>query len=242
MKDKNCNIYFSIIPDKNVFIADKKGVLSLDYDKFRKDMLGRVDNVNYIDVFDSLSADDYYYTDQHWRQENVIPVAEIISSAMGNEFASSFTKVDIDTPFYGTYYSQAAIPVKPDKMSYLTNEAIENCIVKRMNDYGNMVNMGMYVFEKTQGLDPYEMYLGGTQAFITIENPKALSDKELVIFRDSFGSSFAPLLCENYKKITLVDFRYIVPDIACSLIDWESTDDVLFMYSTIILNNSTSMK
>ena len=86
------------------------------------------------------------------------------------------------------------------------------------------------------------MYLGGTQAFITIENPDAATDKELVIFRDSFGSSLAPLLVESYKKITVVDFRYIVSDIACSLIDWDSTDDVLFMYSTIILNNSTSMK
>ncbi len=242
MKGKNCNVYFSLIPDKNVFLADKRGVLSLDYEKFESDILGRLDNISYIDVFDMLSADDYYYTDQHWKQENIIPIASAISEGMGNTLKDTYETVNVDVPFYGTYYSQAAIPAKPDEIKYLTNETIKNCTVKRMNDLGVMVGMDMYVLEKTKGLDPYEMYLGGTQAFITIENPNAATEKELVVFRDSFGSSLIPLLAESYKKITVVDFRYIVSDIACSLIDWDSTDDVLFMYSTIILNNSTSMK
>ena len=36
------------------------------------------------------------------------------------------------------------------------------------------------------------------------------TDRELVIFRDSFASSLAPLLMEQYAKITLVDIRYPV--------------------------------
>ena len=243
MKDKNCNVYFSLIPDKNVFLAGKRGVLSLDYEKFEADVLKRLSSgITYIDVFDMLDADDYYYTDQHWKQENIIPIASAISKGMGNTLKEAYETVKADVPFYGTYYSQAAIPAKPDEIKYLTNETIKNCTVKRMNDLGVMVDMDMYVLEKIGGLDPYEMYLGGTQAFITIENENASTDKELVIFRDSFGSSLTPLLAESYKKITLVDFRYIVSDVACSLINWDSTDDVLFMYSTIILNNSTSMK
>ena len=242
MKDKDISVYFSLIPDKNVFLADKKGVLSLDYEKFEGDVLSRLEGLEYIDVFDMLSADDYYYTDQHWKQENIVPVASAIASAMGNTLSDEYDTVSLDTPFYGTYHSQAAVPKAPDEIKYLTNPTIEGCTVKRMNDNGVMVDMDMYVLEKTNGLDPYEMYLGGTQAFITIENENATTDKQLVIFRDSFGSSLSPLLAESYKKITLVDFRYIVGDIACSIIDWENTDDVLFMYSTIILNNSTSMK
>lgn len=242
LKDSGCNVYFSLIPDKNVFLADKKGVLSLDYEKFESDIIERLNGVKYIDVFDMLSADDYYFTDQHWKQENIIHIAKEISLAMGNELSDTYETVKVEAPFYGTYYSQAAIPTEPDELYYLTNPTIEGCKVMRMDDSGKMVEADMYVLEKTKGLDPYEMYLGGTQAFITIENENAKTDKELVIFRDSFGSSLAPLLCESYKKITIADFRYIVSDIACSLIDWENTDDVLFMYSTIILNNSKSMK
>ena len=42
-----------------------------------------------------------------------------------------------------------------------------------------------------------------------MENPKAETNRELVIFRDSFGSSIAPLFAEGYKKITLLDIRYL---------------------------------
>ena len=52
-------------------------------------------------------------------------------------------------------------------------------------------------------------FLGGSKSLISIENPNAKTDRELVMFRDSFGSSIAPLLAEDYAKITLVDIRYL---------------------------------
>ena len=66
----------------------------------------------------------------------------------------------------------------------------------------------MYDKELARGRDPYEMFLSGSQSVITIENPNATSEKELVILRDSFGSSIAPLFVESYSKITLLDARY----------------------------------
>ena len=41
------------------------------------------------------------------------------------------------------------------------------------------------------------------------EKIKADTEKELVIFRDSFGSSISPLLINYYSKITIIDNRYI---------------------------------
>ena len=76
---------------------------------------------------------------------------------------------------------------------------------------------------------------------MTIDNSNAGSEKELVVFRDSFGSSLAPLLAEGYKKITLVDIRYIQPGVLKSYIDF-SGQDVLFIYSTMVLNNSETLK
>ena len=95
--------------------------------------------------------------------------------------------------------------------------------------------------EKAYGKDPYEMFLSGSLSLITIENPNATTDKELVIFRDSFGSSIAPLLVEGYAKITLVDIRYITSDLVGRFIDFEN-QDVLFLYSTLVLNNSVTLK
>ena len=101
--------------------------------------------------------------------------------------------------------------------------------------------MPVYSMELAQGRDPYEMYLGGSKSLITIENPDALSSKELVIFRDSFGSSISPLLIESYSKITLVDIRYIMSANVGMFVDFDN-QDVLFLYSLPVLNNSVTMK
>ena len=95
--------------------------------------------------------------------------------------------------------------------------------------------------DKAYGKDPYEMFLSGSLSLITIENPNATTDKELVIFRDSFGSSIAPLLVEGYAKVTLVDIRYVASDLVGRFVDFEN-QDVLFLYSTLVLNNSVTLK
>lgn len=81
------------------------------------------------------------------------------------------------------------------------------------------------------------MFLTGSRALITIENPNATEDRELIVFRDSFGSSIAPLLAGGYSKVTLVDIRYISPAMIGRFVDFEGWD-VLFLYSSQILNNS----
>ena len=77
-------------------------------------------------------------------------------------------------------------------------------------------------------------------SLITIENQDTKSDKELVIFRDSFASSITPLLTEAYSKITLVDIRYLRSDFLDKFIDFNH-QDILFLYSSLVLNNSETL-
>lgn len=58
-----------------------------------------------------------------------------------------------------------------------------------------------------------------------------------MLFRDSFGSSIAPLLLENYSQITLIDLRYISKDVLEDYIEFDK-QDVLFLYSTLVLNQN----
>ncbi|MBQ8010603.1 MAG: hypothetical protein IJ265_03530, partial [Oscillospiraceae bacterium] len=98
-----------------------------------------------------------------------------------------------------------------------------------------------YDMEKAAGRDPYELFLCGADALVTIENPEAASDRELIVFRDSFGSSLVPLLAEGYSKITVIDIRYVQPAMLGNLVEFKG-QDVLFLYSTLILNNSLALK
>ena len=119
---------------------------------------------------------------------------------MGTDIKGEYTTNTLDNPFYGVYAGQYALPIKPDSIKYLTNKTINNCIVTYY-DTGMPVKGEMYNMEKAYSKDPYEMFLSGVAPLITIENPNANTDKELVLFRDSFGSSLAPLLAEGYKKL-----------------------------------------
>lgn len=240
MKDEDVNIYLSFIPDKNYFLAKKHGYPSIDYEKFVNDFKDKMDYAEYIDVTHLLEIDDYYKTDSHWKQENITDVAEFLAQNMGGDAKTEYTENILENPFYGVYKGQSALPFKADVIKYLTNDILDACKVTYF-DTGNGVLGQMYNMEKAYGKDPYEMFLSGTSALIEIENPRAKTEKELVLFRDSYGSSIAPLLVPAYKKVTVVDIRYIQSSFLGNFIDF-SNQDVLFLYSTTLINNSMAMR
>lgn len=231
-------VFLSVIPDKNCFLAGESGHLSMDYEEFERRMMEKGDFAEYIRISDLLELEDYYRTDSHWRQERITDVAERLARAMGTTLPGEYETHTLEGDFYGVYYGQAALPAKPDKIRYLTGEDMEGC---RVYDWENGRTIPVYNMECAAGRDPYEMFLSGPLSLITIENPKGKKDKKLIIFRDSFGSGIAPLLIGGYQQITLVDIRYIHPDHLGQFIDFEGSD-VLFLYSTLVLNNSDTIK
>ena len=136
------------------------------------------------------------------------------------------------SPFYGVYYGQAALPLEPEPLYILQNNMLSAC---RVFNHENNRYSGIYDMEKLNGNDPYDVYLSGATALLTIDNPQAKTNRELIVFRDSFGSSLTPLLVQGYKSIYLVDIRYIMPDAIPYYIDMEGKD-TLFLYSALILN------
>ena len=240
LKETDTNLYFSIIPDKNKFLANEHDVLSMDYDAFAEYMKEKTDYMEYIDIYDMLAADDYYMTDTHWRQECIVDIAEKLANAMGISVHAEFRENISTTPFCGVYCGQSALDFPPDTLKYLTNEVLDSCIVTSY-DTGKPVQVPLYDMAAAAGKDPYEMFAGGSDALVTIENPDADTERELILFRDSFGSSIAPLFMAGYSKVTLVDIRYIQSSMLGQFIEFDD-QDVLFLYSTLLLNNSMGMR
>ncbi len=237
---RNCRVYLSVIPDKNYFLAPLGGYPMLDYEALVDNLREQMAFASYIDIFDALSLEDYYETDPHWRQECLSDVAASLAEGMGAKLTDVFAEHALAAPFYGAYCGQSALRLRPDTIRYLTSGLLDACTVTSY-DTGAPRQAAMYDMEKAAGRDPYEMFLSGSDALLVIENPEASTEKELVIFRDSFASSLAPLLVSGYRKITLVDLRYISGDMIGNFIDFKD-QDVLFLYSTLILNNSLSLK
>ena len=228
---KNMNVYYSIIPEKNYYLENDDH-LKLDYDKLQEIMQQNLQELKYIDIRNGLELQDYYRTDLHWKQENLGEVVKIIQGNMKLDEMNATYEIQNKGEFYGTYYGQLSTNVTPDNIYILTNEIINNCIL-----YNYETNKKSSIYTTTNSADKYDIFLSGAVSLISIENPNSKTEKELLLFRDSFGSSLAPLLVENYKKITLIDLRYISSSILENYIDFNE-QDVLFLYSSVVLNQN----
>ena len=234
------NILFAVVPDKGYYLAPEAGYPALDYEAMVATLEQQLPWAEFADLRNALEADSYYRTDTHWRQELLLDAAGVLCDALGVEppREADYTQTMVEQPFYGVYYGQAALPMKPDTMYLLESQLLDGCTVFNL-ETGKTT--GVYDLEKLSGRDPYDVYLSGAAALLTIENPQGQPGRELIVFRDSFGSSMIPLLLQDYAKVTVVDTRYLSADLLGNYIEF-SGQDVLFLYSTLILNSSMTLK
>ena len=233
--------FFAVVPDKGYYLAQSSGHLAMDYDALYAKLETGLPWAAQIDLRQALTAGDYYRTDTHWRQECLLPAATVICDALGvmAPKGEDYARIQSERPFYGVYYGQAALPMEPDNLTWLESETLRQCTVY---DYETGKTGAVYDTAKlTESRDPYDVFLSGARALLTIENPNAKTDRELIVLRDSFGSSMVPLLLEDYAKVTLVDIRYVSSAKLDSFLDFHG-QDVLFLYSTLVLNQSSMLK
>ncbi len=230
----NNRIFATVVPDKGYYLAEPSGRLSLDHEKLFAMVGEGMPWATYVDITGKLSLEDYYRTDTHWRQERILPVAKALADAMGVQIASDYTPKVLERPFYGVHYGQAALPMEAEPMYWMENQLLKDC---RVYQYTDDRYSDVYDLTKQNAGDPYDVFLSGPQSLLRLENPNAGNDRELVIFRDSFGSSLAPLLVQEYSAVTLIDIRYIQPQLLGKYVDFQDKD-ILFMYSSLVLNKN----
>lgn len=241
--------YYAIIPDKNYFLSEQKMYPLLDYDRLNESMNETVASAQYINLYDKLELSDYYRTDLHWKQECILEVADEIVAQMqwsnekqtmpGKKQTAEKDWQTATDKFIGAYGAASALLTERDTIYYYNNSTMQSL---KVYDYEKKQNVSVYAPEKIGGTDDYDFYLWGARALLTIKNEQSSSGKKLLIFRDSFGSSIAPLLTEYYEEVTLLDLRYVSVSYARKLLQDTEYDDVLFLYSTSVLNHGESLR
>lgn len=227
-----------VIPDKGYYLS--ADYPTMDYEK----LLTMVEEgMPWADVrrnlFNCLITDSYYTTDSHWRQEKLQWVLDDLELILDVELPEIDSYEQTVHPgFHGVYYGQAALPMPAEDLIWLENEVTKNAIVTGPELKGQQ---SVYAPEKLDGMDAYDVFLHGAQAILTIENPLAQTDRELILFRDSYGSSLAPLLLPAYKTITLVDMRYVNPMFLKQFVDFHG-QEVLILYSTTLINGASVLQ
>ncbi len=240
LADTDCKVLLSIVPDKGYYLAKQNSYPAMDYDRLVSEMQGIAGVREYADLFDTLKLECYYRSDTHWRQEAIIPAADVLCGALGIPYASAqdYSRTNMNVAFYGVYKGQAALSMPAEALITLSSDILEGC---RVFNYETDRYASVYDETKKESRDPYDIYLSGAAALLRIENPAQDNGRQLVVFRDSFGSSIIPLLVHGYETVMVVDIRYMSPDILEQFIEF-TDQDVLFLYSTTVLNNSAALK
>ena len=242
LKDTGSKLYVSVIPDKGYYLGNKSGHLTLDYEALFTQVKAGLPQATYIDITDRLSLENYYYTDTHWRQETLLPVAEKLCEALSMPAPEGLTPETVTEEFHGVYYGQAALPLQPENLTVLKGATDDYKVgIHNGQSFAPVAYSGVYDLEKLGSKEPYDVFLSGPQSLLQITNPNATTDRELIIFRDSFGSSIAPLLVSQYKTVTLVDIRYLETAKLKFFMDFHG-QDVLFLYSALVLNGGSTLK
>lgn len=230
------SIYYSIIPSKSYFINDNLKY-PFDYNKMFEILNSNILSAEYIDITNALSLDDYYITDPHWKQESLFDVVSIFGENLGFDIAPSLYTENFAEDFKGQHgYNKENF--EAEKLVYLTNENIDNATVFHVE--GTSFDK-IYDTQKLTSSSPYDLFLSGPSAITKITNENSKTDKELVIFRDSYACSLAPLFVENYREITLIDLRYVMSTLLENYVDFKDKD-ILFIYNDRVVNNGEMLK
>lgn len=264
LADSGCRVHYCIIPDKNYYLGlSDPAYPTLDYEAMEIQIQELLEFASPIDIRNDLSLSSFFLTDTHWKQECLVPAAKTILSAMSVEGGLSssaeeyLTETALDS-FHGVLCGNMGWNVLSEPMHYLTNDRIQSAEASHLETHNcRTVYDRRYLTYDGPGADPYSFFLSGSTALVTIKNtaaspaasetsaaggqPSVMQSRELVVFRDSFGSSIAPLFLAGYDQITLIDTRYINPSILGDYITF-TDQDVLFLYSTLLINNSGSLK
>ncbi len=231
-------IFQTIVPDKSYFLRSE-GYPVLDPDLMDRLYAESLPFAAAISIRDTLTLDDYYLTDSHWKQENLIGTAKHILKAMGRDTSALDGGLTAKylADFLGVYAGQSAYAPDPEPISALTGGYLEGC---RVIDMETRAPIAFYDIENCDERDLYTLFLGGGKGLIRIDNPNA-PEGSLVLFRDSYGSAMAPLLASAYKTVYVVDLRYAHPEVLGRYIRFDG-QDVLFMFSETLLNNSQGLR
>ena len=230
------SVSYAVIPSKSYFVNDRLET-SFDFDGMQRMLAEQITCAQQIDLAGALTLEDYYKTDPHWRQERLQGVLDRLGEKLNFSVSlDSFTAHTVEN-FTGQH-GQKKENFPSEQLVYLTSAATDGA------DVDNWQNKEFRAVYNTAALDTdsaYDLFLSGPTPLEVITNPAASSDRELVIFRDSYTSALAPLLIGEYKSITLIDIRYMLSAYLGDYVDFDGKD-VLFLYNDQVVNHSEMLR
>ena len=235
-KYKDNRVFYSVIPSKSYFINDSLKN-PFDYSGMFNILNSTIKSAKYIDVTNTLSLNDYYVTDPHFKQDKLDKFVAKLGEGLG--FNIDITKNNlVNIPSFVGQHGAKINDINSESINYMTNSHIDGTTVTNiMGDPSTLV----YNTEKLSTSSQYDFFLSGPSPIKVLKNPNAPETNRLVIFNDSYSCTVAPLLAEHYNEIIMIDLRYVASILIEDYV-WVGNADILFLYNEQIVNNGEMLK
>ncbi len=151
-----------------------------------------------------------YRTDHHWTMEGAYLCYCDLARELGFEAVPSSDYSAEGYDFYGSYYRKAGLwQTPPDTLEIWRSPALENA--KVTVGWGSSAAVYTGVYDETKlvpgEVDRYAAYLYSNNPVTVIENPEG-NGRAVMMVKDSFGNSIAPLIASAYSTVVMIDTRY----------------------------------
>ena len=196
-------------------------------------MIGRTEGVSLVPVAETFKAQGqawYYRTDHHWTADGAFAAYEAYMRAAGHAPLSrdAFYHHTIKD-YVGSTRSRSALWLtRSDTIT--VDEPIDCPVTVTFSDDDKTFD-SLFFYDHLKEYDWYPLFLDGNHPVTVIENRNASADAPvLLMVKDSFGNTLAPLLVPSYKTVVMVDPRYYKKSVA-DLCAQYGADELLFCYS-----------
>lgn len=184
----------------------------------------------------------YYRTDHHWTTYGAYVGYQVFCQETG---ISPISLKDLEAElvtdcFYGTIYSKINDNTqKGDSITIYRNPRDKLSV---FYEDTNELTDSLYNLEYTKKKDKYSLFLNNLHPLIEITNENALSQRELVLIKDSYANSMVPFLVHHFRKIHVFDTRYYKWGPSSYIRDHPDVTDVLILYNMNTLDTDLGIR
>ena len=203
-----------------------------------------VNGVKVVDVTQTLKAhsDEYlfYRTDHHWTSlaayyafQTFAPELEITAPSL-----DEYTIYPVSTTFEGTLSSKSGSHSALDTVEIMVPKSgIEYYVTYNSDNNTNICSL--YNRAALDVKDHYTVFFGGNYSRVDITTT-ANTERNLLIFKDSYANCMIQFLYPYFDHITMIDPRYYYDNVE-HVITGNSITDVLFLYNADTFLGDTSL-
>jgi hypothetical protein len=242
--------YFMLVPTAAAIYADElpENAPNINQEDFTDTVYSALSpKITTIDIYPVMEAnrDDYTYyrTDHHWTTRGAYNAYLYLGAVMGFEPFRVFDRQTAADGFLGSLYSKVLYDgVESDNIEFfLPQGGTKITSVEVTKEYGSPpeITDSVYFREFLDKKDKYSVFLGQNQPLVTVKSGAA--GEKLLVIKDSYANTLAPMLGESFSEVTYLDMRYIQTGID-NIIDVEGYDKVLILYNVSSFMTDTHLR